>query len=177
MLHELPALKSGWMTQKKVPWQRRSVTVKTMSQAPYPRFHLAVPVTDLVLARAFYAGQLGCATGRESSRWIDFDFFGHQLVTHLVEASDEPEMETNQVSGHDVPASHFGIVMAWPDYETLLEQLTTAGTDFVIDHHIRFAGKAGEQATFFLKDPSGNHLEFKAFRDMNMLFATDLEQY
>ena len=142
-----------------------------------PRFHLAIPVTDLEQARDFYAGQLGCATGRESSRWIDFDFFGHQLVTHLVEAADHPSVATNDVSGHKVPASHFGIIMPWAEYGLLLEELTDLGVTFVIEHHIRFPDRPGEQATFFLKDPSDNHLEFKAFRNIDMLFAKDLERY
>ena len=142
-----------------------------------PRFHLAIPVTDLEQARDFSAHHLGCATGRESSRWIDFDFFGHQLVTHLVDDADHPGVATNDVSGHEVPASHFGIIMTWADYEGLLAELTARGVAFVIKHHIRFPGRPGEQATFFLKDPSDNHLEFKAFRNMDMLFAKDLERY
>ena len=147
----------------------------------YPRFHLAIPVGDLNDARVFYGEALGCATGRESARWIDFDFFGHQLVTHQVDASqlDAPDTDgaTNKVEGHDVPASHFGIVLAWEDYRALLSRLTDAGIEFVIDHHVRFGGRPGEQATFFLRDPSGNHLEFKAFRNIEMLFAKDLENY
>lgn len=142
-----------------------------------PRFHLAIPVTDLEQARGFYAQQLGCATGRESSRWIDFDFFGHQLVTHLVDAADHPSVATNDVSGHEVPASHFGIIMPWAEYELLLKELTARGVTFVIEHHIRFQDRPGEQATFFLRDPSNNYLEFKAFRNMDMLFAKDLERY
>lgn len=147
------------------------------SQSSSPRFHLAIPVTDLVLAKDFYAKQLGCPTGRESSRWIDFDFFGHQLVTHLVESQAHLSVATNPVSGHDVPASHFGIIIPWDEYETLLAKLVGDEVNFVIDHHIRFPNRAGEQATFFLKDPSGNHLEFKAFRNIGMLFEKDLEQY
>ena len=147
----------------------------------YPRFHLAIPVTDLNDARVFYGEVLGCATGRESVRWIDFDFFGHQLVAHQVDASqlDAPETDgaTNKVEGHDVPASHFGIVLAWEDYRALLSRLTDAGIEFAIDHHVRFGGRPGEQATFFLQDPSGNYLEFKTFRNIEMLFAKDLENY
>jgi extradiol dioxygenase family protein len=147
----------------------------------YPRFHLAIPVTDLNAARAFYGDALGCANGRESARWIDFDFFGHQLVTHQVDASQLDAADTggatNKVEGHDVPASHFGIVMTWEDYQSLLTRLTDAGIEFVIDHHVRFDGRPGEQAAFFLRDPSGNHLEFKAFRNIEMLFAKDLENY
>ena len=150
-------------------------------ESDYPRFHLAIPVTDLNAARAFYGDALGCATGRESARWIDFDFFGHQLVAHQVDALEPSATGTggasNEVEGHDVPASHFGIVMTWQDYQALLTQLTDAGIEFVIDHHVRFGGRPGEQATFFLQDPSGNHLEFKAFRNIEMLFAKDLENY
>ena len=134
-------------------------------------------MTDLDLAQDFYAQQLGCATGRESSRWIDFDFFGHQLVTHLVDAADHPSVATNKVSGHEVPASHFGIILPWAEYELLLTELTGRRVTFVIEHHVRFPGLPGEQATFFLQDPSSNYLEFTAFRNIDMLFAKDLEQY
>ena len=147
----------------------------------YPRFHLAIPVSDLNDARVFYGEALGCATGRESARWIDFDFFGHQLVAHQVDASQldapAPDGATNKVEGHDVPASHFGIVLAWEDYRALLSRLTDAGIEFAIDHHVRFGGRPGEQATFFLQDPSGNYLEFKTFRNIEMMFAKDLENY
>ena len=122
-------------------------------------------------SEAFLRGCLACATGRESTRWIDFDFFGHQLVVHQVDALRTNDPATNEVEGHAVPASHFGIVMPWESYELLLDQLSDAGMDFVIDHHVRFADRPGEQATFFLKDPCGNYLEFKAFRNIEMLFA------
>ena len=134
-------------------------------------FHLAIPVTDLEAARAFYAGLLGCPTGRESSQWIDFDFHGHQVVAHLVSPEDHPAVARNPVDGDDVPALHFGVVLAWEDFAALAARLTDAGTAFVIPPRIRFAGTVGEQATFFLRDPSGNHLEFKSFRDPAMLFA------
>ena len=163
------------MTQSTEPPQSH-----TQGSPAYPRFHLAIEVTDLALAREFYGAHLGCSTGRESDRWIDFDFFGHQLVTHLVEDdrdSIEDSVATNEVSGHAVPASHFGIVMAWSDYQALLARLLEKNTAFVIAHHIRFPGRQGEQASFFLKDPSNNHLEFKAFRNMDMLFAKDLASY
>ena len=105
-------------------------------------------------------------------------FFGHQLVAHQVDASqlDAPDTDgaTNKVEGHDVPASHFGIVLAWEDYRSLLPRLTDAGIEFAIDHHVRFGGRPGEQATFFVQDPSGNYLEFKTFRNIEMLFAKDL---
>ena len=144
-------------------------------------FHLAFAVTDIDATREFYVNKRGCKIGRSTERWIDFDFFGHQLVAHQVDALEPSATGTggasNEVEGHDVPASHFGIVMTWQDYQALLTQLTDAGIEFVIDHHVRFGGRLGEQATFFLQDPSGNHLEFKAFRNIEMLFAKDLESY
>jgi extradiol dioxygenase family protein len=136
-----------------------------------PPFHLALPVTDLEASRAFYAGLLGCGTGRESSRWIDFDFWGHQLVAHLVDPDDHPASARNPVDGDDVPALHFGPVLPWEEFESLAGKLRAAGVPFVIEPRIRFAGTVGEQATLFLRDPSGNHLEFKSFRDPSMLFA------
>jgi uncharacterized protein len=133
------------------------------------RFHLAVPVTDLAAARGFYGGVLGCAEGRSSERWIDFDFDGHQLVVHLVPAM--PALHRNPVDGDDVPVPHFGLVLDWDRWEALAASLTAAGTAFVIAPHIRFTGQAGEQATMFFYDPAGNALEFKAFRDIGQLFA------
>lgn len=140
-----------------------------------PPFHLALPVTDLDRTRAFYTDVLGCRTGRESSRWVDLDFFGHQLVLHLVAPEDHPVSATNAVDGHDVPAGHFGPVLDWDSWEALAARLRDHGVEFVIDPYVRFEGKAGEQGTFFVRDPSGNHLEFKAFRNIEMLFATDLD--
>jgi len=136
-----------------------------------PPFHLALPVTDLEASRAFYAGLLGCGTGRESSRWIDFDFWGHQVVAHLVDPDDHPASARNPVDRDDVPALHFGPVLQWEEFESLAGKLRAAGVPFVIEPRIRFAGTVGEQATLFLRDPSGNHLEFKSFRDPSMLFA------
>lgn len=136
-----------------------------------PPFHLALPVTDLEASRAFYVGLLGCGTGRESARWIDFDFWGHQVVAHLVAPEDHPASARNPVDGDDVPALHFGPVLPWDEFEALAERLRAAGAAFVIEPRIRFAGTVGEQATLFLRDPSGNHLEFKSFRDPSMLFA------
>ena len=127
-------------------------------------FHLAIPVTDLKQARHFYGGILGCEEGRSSQRWTDFNFFGHQLVCHL--ANSKNEQTTNPVDDHNVPVPHFGIVLEMHDWRRLADQLKAAGIEFVIQPHIRFAGKAGEQATMFLLDPSGNALEFKAFSDI-----------
>jgi len=134
-------------------------------------FHLAFPVHDLAAARAFYGGVLGCSEGRSSANWIDFDLYGHQIVAHL--APDAPALVAeNPVDGHDVPVPHFGIVLTMPDWEALAARLEAAGTQFGIAPHVRFKGQVGEQATMFFRDPSGNALEFKAFADDSMLFAT-----
>ena len=130
-------------------------------------FHLAFPVRDLEEARKFYAGLLGCPTGRESSEWIDFDFYGHQIVAHL--APPEAAASTNQVDGEDVPVRHFGVILEWAQWEVLAAQLL-GKVKFIIEPGIRFKGQVGEQATMFFKDPSGNALEFKAFRDQSNLF-------
>lgn len=144
-----------------------------MSAMRLAPFHLAVPVHDLAAARAFYGGLFGCAEGRSDAAWVDFDFFGHQLVAHLDPARGAftPPGHHNEVDGHAVPVPHFGVVLDWPDWQALAQRLRAAGTRFVIEPGIRFAGQVGEQATFFLYDPSGNALEFKAFRDPSRLFA------
>ncbi len=137
-------------------------------------FHLAVPVHDLALARNFYGNLLGCSEGRSSEQWIDFDFFGHQFVAHLkprAEAQKNEEIHHNKVDGHDVPVPHFGVVLPWEDWESLSKRLKAKGVQFVIEPHIRFPGQVGEQATMFFMDPSGNALEFKAFKDLSQLFA------
>jgi len=134
-------------------------------------FHLAFPVDNLDAARTFYTTVLGCAEGRSSDRWIDFDFFGHQLVAHL--APDEVGgRATSPVDGHAVPVRHFGVVLPWDAWHTLADRLREAGTKFVIEPYVRFEGLPGEQATLFFMDPAGNALEFKAFRDISQLFAT-----
>ena len=136
-----------------------------------PRFHLAFPVTDLAEARAFYGGLLGCPEGRSSVTWVDFDFFGHQVVAHL--APDEAgHRATSAVDGKQVPVRHFGVILEMDAWRALAERLRTAGVAFVIEPYVRFAGEPGEQATMFLLDPSGNALEFKAFADMGRVFAT-----
>ena len=134
-------------------------------------FHLAFPVHDLDAARCFYGGLLGCAEGRSSDRWIDFDLYGHQIVAHLDEGA-RPVASSNPVDGDDVPVPHFGVVLTMPDWQALADRLKAAGIRFGIAPHIRFKGQAGEQATMFFRDPSGNALEFKAFADDSMLFAT-----
>lgn len=132
-------------------------------------FHLAFPVRELAEARAFYHDLLGCPIGRESSAWIDFNFFGHQITAHL---SDEAtEVPTNPVDGDAVPVRHFGAVLPMDAWERFANLLKAEGTEFLIEPHIRFKGEVGEQATMFLRDPSGNALEFKAFADPNRLFA------
>jgi extradiol dioxygenase family protein len=136
---------------------------------PQP-FHLAIPVHDLEAARGFYGGVFGCPEGRSSAEWVDFDFFGHQVVAHLDPARLKHDHH-NEVDGHDVPVPHFGIVMEWSDWHALAERLRALGTRFEIEPGIRFAGQVGEQATMFLHDPSGNALEFKAFKDPSRLFA------
>jgi extradiol dioxygenase family protein len=133
-------------------------------------FHLAVPVHDLAAARGFYGNLFGCAEGRSASEWVDFDFFGHQLVAHL-DATTRPHISHNAVDGHDVPVPHFGVVLQWDAWHALAARLRAAGERFVIEPGIRFAGMVGEQATMFLFDPSGNALEFKAFKDPSRLFA------
>jgi uncharacterized protein len=132
-------------------------------------FHLAIPVHDLGAARAFYGRLFGCPEGRSAPEWVDFDFFGHQLVAHL--DLSRRALHFNEVDGKDVPVPHFGIVLPWPTWESLAERLRAGGARFVIEPGIRFRGEVGEQATFFLYDPSGNALEFKAFKDPSRLFA------
>ena len=138
-------------------------------------FHLAFPVHDLDAARAFYGGVLGCAEGRSSDRWIDFDLGGHQIVAHL-DSAVRAAAVTNPVDGHDVPVPHFGVVLAMDDWQALADRVAAAGVSFGIAPHVRFAGQPGEQATMFFRDPSGNALEFKAFADDTMLFATEKPQ-
>ncbi len=135
-------------------------------------FHLAIPVNDISSTRQFYVNILGCSVGRESKKWIDFDFFGHQLSAH-VKPDEVLQIKTNPVDGENVPVRHFGIVMQWDDWYQLSEKLAKAGIDFLIKPTIRFKGQTGEQATMFIKDPSGNALEFKSFRDDSNLFAID----
>jgi extradiol dioxygenase family protein len=132
-------------------------------------FHLAFPVDDLEQARHFYGTVLGCAEGRSSAQWIDFDLFGHQIVTHLVPKAAKPHH--NPVDGHNVPVPHFGVVLDWDDFHAFAAQIAAAGITFQIAPYIRFKGQVGEQATMFFLDPAGNALEFKAFFDPSQLFA------
>lgn len=132
-------------------------------------FHLACNVTDLDSARAFYGDLLGCAEGRSTDTWVDFDFFGHQLSLHLGEPL--ATADTGNVGGQKVPMPHFGVVLDMDNWRALAERLTKAGTDFIIEPGLRFAGKSGEQATMFFRDPSGNPIEIKGFADMSRVFA------
>lgn len=136
-------------------------------------FHLAFPVHDLEAARDFYVNLLGAGTGREDDSWIDFDLFGHQIVAHLKKGMETGIDITNPVDGHDVPVPHFGVILSMDEWKILAERLQQhSAVKWVIEPTIRFEGKPGEQATFFILDPSGNALEFKAFADMSALFAT-----
>ena len=135
-----------------------------------PRFHLAFPVKNLAEARAFYGGLLGCPEGRSAHDWVDFDFHGHQIVAHLA-PGEAAAGATNAVDGEDVPVRHFGLILAPADWAAVAERLTAAGADFIIAPRTRFAGESGEQSTLFIRDPSGNALEFKAFADEAMIFA------
>jgi extradiol dioxygenase family protein len=137
---------------------------------PIAPFHLAFPVADLARTREFYAGVLGCPEGRSSDEWIDFNLCGHQIVAHLVRGR-VPGDHHNEVDGKEVPVPHFGVVLDWDDFHTLAARLRERGLVFVIEPCIRFAGQVGEQATMFFRDPSGNALEFKSFRDRSQLFA------
>ncbi|HXI20485.1 MAG TPA: VOC family protein [Gemmatimonadales bacterium] len=140
------------------------------SRPACPPFHLAFPVHDLAAARAFYGGLLGCPEGRSAEAWVDFDFFGHQVVAHLAAGETRPAA-ANRVDGKEVPVRHFGVILPWGEWEALAEKLRRAGVRFLIEPGIRFAGQVGEQATMFFLDPSGNALEFKSFRDMSRVFA------
>ncbi|MDP9044779.1 MAG: VOC family protein [Pseudomonadota bacterium] len=132
-------------------------------------FHLAIPVDDLAKARHFYATVLGCAEGRSSAEWIDFNLFGHQLVVHQVPRV--PKTTANPVDGHQVPVPHFGVVLDWTEFHAFAARIKALGVAFVIEPYVRFEGQVGEQATMFFRDPADNALEFKSFRDPGQLFA------
>jgi extradiol dioxygenase family protein len=133
-------------------------------------FHLAIPVQNLEICRTFYRDTLRCKEGRSDTHWVDFNFFGHQLVIHQKE-DFIPQQISNSVDGHEVPVPHFGVVLTWEDWHSLSERLKKINTKFVIKPTIRFKGKVGEQATMFLNDPENNALEFKAFKEISQLFA------
>lgn len=136
-------------------------------------FHLAIPVHDLAAARAFYGDLMGCEEGRSASHWVDFNFFGHQLVCHLDTEKEAGPAVHSAVDHDQVPVPHFGMVLNMADWSALAEKLQDLDTQFVIEPRIRFKGEIGEQATMFLADPSGNALEFKAFVDPSRIFAND----
>ena len=133
-------------------------------------FHLAIPVYNLKECRNFYTNILNFEEGRSSDHWVDYNFFGHQLVIHF-KSKSEDDSHTNPVDGKDVPVPHFGVVLPWDTFEEFAKLLKSKGIQFIIEPYIRFEGQVGEQATMFFKDPSGNALEFKAFKDMSSLFA------
>ena len=135
-----------------------------------PLFHLAFPVDDIAKARAFYGRVLGCREGRSADDWVDFDFYGHQIVAHLA-PEEVGHRATSGVDGDQVPVRHFGVILTMSEWEQLADKLKKAGTKFVIEPHVRFKGQVGEQATMFFLDPCGNALEFKAFADMSQVFA------
>ncbi len=137
------------------------------------RFHLAFPVHDIAAAKHFYVDILGCGMGRQSEHWIDFDFYGHQVVAHLTDGATK--VTTNEVDDKAVPAFHFGPILSYSEFDVLAQRLREARIPFVIEPYVRFEGLAGEQKTMFIEDPSGNHLEFKAFADESMIFATDAQ--
>ena len=141
-----------------------------MQAAARPLFHLAFPVHDLGAARAFYGELLGCPEGRSSPDWVDFDFYGHQIVAHL-SPEEAGHRKTSAVDGDNVPVRHFGAILSMDQWNALADKLKRAGTRFVIEPHVRFKGQVGEQATMFFLDPSGNALEFKAFGDLSQVFA------
>lgn len=135
-----------------------------------PLFHLAFPVTDLAETEHFYKTVLGCGIGRKTDRWVDIDLYGHQLSAHLVDGKIE-DPHTNDVDGEKVPVRHFGVILGWQEWHALAEKLTNLAIHFIIEPDVRFKEKKGEQATMFFLDPSGNALEFKAFKDPSQVFA------
>ena len=142
----------------------------TTNPALLSPFHLAFPVHDLALARRFYGELLGCSEGRSSDEWVDFNFYGHQIVAHLAPGETGPA-QRNAVDGHGVPVRHFGIVLPMAEWQALAARLKAQRVEFVIEPYVRFQGQPGEQATMFFLDPSGNAIEVKAFADINKLFA------
>ena len=142
----------------------------TTLDSPIPRFHLAIPVDDLAAARHFYGDVLGLQPGRSADTWVDWNLHGHQVVTHLAPAGSR--RAHNPVDGHDVPVPHFGLILTVATFHELADRLRAAGTEFVIEPYVRFAGQTGEQWTMFLLDPAGNALEFKAFADDSQVFAS-----
>lgn len=133
-------------------------------------FHIAIPVHNLEKCRIFYRDILNCEEGRSSDHWVDFNFFGHQLVIHYKEQSAE-DTHTNSVDGKNVPVPHYGVVLSWEVFQDFAKKISEKGVQFIIEPYVRFEGQTGEQMTMFFKDPAGNALEFKAFKDIDQLFA------
>jgi len=152
------------------PFYHLTMSSTLAPAAAMPPFHLAFPVHDLAAARAFYGDLLGCPEGRSSPDWIDFNFYGHQIVAHLA-PGECGHRSSSKVDDHDVPVRHFGAVLNLAQWQVLADKLQAAGTNFVIEPYIRFKGEAGEQATMFFLDPSGNAVEIKAFANLDSLFA------
>lgn len=146
------------------------MSASSTHSAAMPPFHLAFPVNDLAEARRFYGGLLGCPEGRSSPEWIDFNFYGHQIVAHLAPA-ECGDVQRSAVDGMGVPVRHFGVVLSMPQWEDMARRLRAASMKFVIEPYIRFKGEVGEQATMFFHDPAGNAIEIKAFANMASLFA------
>ncbi len=166
------AISLKWLAINHMTRTDRMVVDTTPPASSLRPFHLAFPVRDLAEARAFYGGLLGCPEGRSSDRWVDFNFFGHQIVAHL--SPDEcanASQRTSAVDDDNVPIRHFGVVLDMAGWQALADTLRAAGTKFIIEPHIRFKDQPGEQATLFFLDPSGNALEFKAFKNLDSLFA------
>ncbi|MGB5822115.1 MAG: VOC family protein [Saonia sp.] len=134
-------------------------------------FHIAVPVHNLEKCRTFYRDVLNCEEGRSSDHWVDFNLFGHQLVIHYKARTESENLYSNPVDGKNVPVPHFGVVLPWETFQSFSRELQSKGVPFIIEPYIRFEGQVGEQATMFFLDPAGNALEFKAFKDMEQLFA------
>ena len=134
-------------------------------------FHLAFPVLDIEETKSFYRDILGCKIGREDKKWVDFNFFGHQLSAHL-KPDELNETKKNEVDGKSVPVRHFGVILEWNDWQVLSKKLKEINTNFIVEPYIRFEGKVGEQGTMFFLDPSGNALEFKTFKDRGQIFAS-----
>ena len=150
----------------------RSCGINYAQPKPLRPFHLAFPVDDLEATKKFYVEVLGCTTGREKEESCVFKFYGHQIVAHRVPKM--PELSTNPVDGKKVPAMHFGLVMDWDDWHQLRARFESQGVEIVIGPYTRYEGKPGSQATMFIKDPCGNHLEFKSFQDDFVIFDTEL---
>ena len=144
-----------------------------MTEANLNPFHLAIPVRDIEETRAFYCDVMGFSVGRDAEKWIDFNFYGHQVSFHLKPEAVKKSLKdrpTNVVDGKDVPTTHFGVILAWDQWHALADKLRAHNTEFIIEPYVRFKGATGEQATMFFLDPSGNALEFKAFKDTTQIF-------